>query len=59
MSVMPGMGRGTKEESTIETRKTPMRPKDEDEVHYVLGEGTGDGDGGEGEKCGEAGVHVG
>ncbi len=27
MSVMPGMGRGTKEESTMETRKRPKRPK--------------------------------
>jgi hypothetical protein len=27
MSVMPGTGRGTKEESTIETAKRPKRPK--------------------------------
>ena len=27
MSVMPGMGSGTKEQSTMETRKTPKTPK--------------------------------
>ena len=28
MSVMPGMGSGTKDESTMETRKTPTMPKE-------------------------------
>src|SRR5260370_30107866 len=27
MSVTPGIGRGTKDESTMETRKTPKRPR--------------------------------
>ena len=28
MSVMPGMGSGTKDESTMETSNTPMMPKE-------------------------------